>query len=191
MMNIACIAWGSLLWKPAPLKLASGWHPDGPRLPLEFCRDSDDSEELALVLCPGVPAVPTYWAYVDAPDLASARAMLAAREKIAPGHPEFVGSIPAVGGAAVLPEIAAWLARRNLDAAVWTALPAKFAGAGGRVPTGSEVVDFLAGLQGDTRAAAEYYLRRTPPHIDTRYRRLIEAHLGWRPLREAAVTRMG
>ncbi|MGG7605864.1 hypothetical protein [Massilia sp. BKSP1R2A-1] len=28
-MNIVCIAWGSLLWKPGPLKLASGWHPAG------------------------------------------------------------------------------------------------------------------------------------------------------------------
>jgi hypothetical protein len=37
-MNIACIDWGSLLWKPQPLKLASGWHRDGPLLPLEFVR---------------------------------------------------------------------------------------------------------------------------------------------------------
>ncbi|QBE66198.1 hypothetical protein [Pseudoduganella lutea] len=95
-MNIVCIAWGSLLWKPGPLKLASGWHPGGPLLPLEYGRDSDDSDELALVLCPGQPLVPTYWAYLNAPDLDAARAMLAAREKIAPGHPEFIGSIPAV-----------------------------------------------------------------------------------------------
>jgi hypothetical protein len=47
-MNIACIAWGSLLWKPQPLKLASGWHRDGPLLPLEFVRQSDDDPKLAL-----------------------------------------------------------------------------------------------------------------------------------------------
>lgn len=189
-MNIICIAWGSLLWKPGPLKLASGWHPGGPLLPLEFARDSDDSAELALVLCPGAPLVPTYWAYVDAPDLAAARAMLAAREKIASGHPEFIGSIPAVGGAPVPREIAAWLAARRLDAAVWTAVPPKFAGTGGRVPSAAEVIDFLSSLEGETRQAAEFYLRRTPPHIDTPYRRVIEARLGWRPLREAAVTSM-
>lgn len=49
-MNIVCIAWGSLLWKPGPLKLASGWHPGGPRLPLGFLPVSDDSPEVALVL---------------------------------------------------------------------------------------------------------------------------------------------
>ncbi len=189
-MNIVCIAWGSLLWKPGPLKLASGWHPGGPLLPLEFARDSDDSDELALVLCPGAPLMPTYWAYVDAPDLDAARAMLAAREKIHPGHPEWIGSFPAVDGAAVQPEIAAWLRARGFDAVVWTALPPKIAGTEGRMPSPAEAVDFLAGLEGETREAARYYVRRTPAHIDTRYRRLIEARLGWRPLHEAAVTRM-
>lgn len=187
-MNIVCIAWGSLLWKPGPLKLASGWHPGGPLLPLEYARDSDDSAELALVLCPGVPSVPTYWAYLDTPDLDAARAMLAAREKIHDGHPEWIGSLPAVAGGAVQPEIAAWLRARNIEGAVWTALPPKIFGTEGRMPSPGEAVDFLAGLDGETRQAAEFYVRRTPPHIDTRYRRLIEARLGWRPLHEAAVT---
>lgn len=189
-MNIVCIAWGSLLWKPGPLTLASGWHPGGPALPLEFARDSDDSAELALVLCPGVPAMPTYWAYVDAPNLATARAMLRAREKIAPAQPEWIGSSPAVGGADVLPAIATWLRERRIDAAIWTAVPPKFANVNGRMPTPEEAVTMLDNLDAKTRALAEDYIRRTPAHIDTRYRRLIEAHLGWRPHRDAGVTRM-
>jgi hypothetical protein len=32
------------------IRLASGWHPGGPRLPLEFLPVSDDSPEVALVL---------------------------------------------------------------------------------------------------------------------------------------------
>jgi len=32
-VKIVCIAWGSLLWEPGPLKLASGWQPGGPALP--------------------------------------------------------------------------------------------------------------------------------------------------------------
>jgi hypothetical protein len=182
-MNIVCIAWGSLLWNPGPLRLASGWHPGGPLLPLEFARDSDDSAELALVLCPVVQPVPTYWAYVEAPDLDTARAMLREREKITPERPDWVGSIPAVDGATVLPEIAAWLHARRIDAAVWTALPPKFAGEDGRMPSAGEVVAFLDGLTGETREKAEQYVRHTPAHIDTRYRRAIEARLGWRPYR--------
>jgi hypothetical protein len=50
------------------------------------------------------------------------------------------------------------------------------------------VAAWLDELDGDERATAEHYIRRTPAHIDTPYRRLIEARLGWRPLREAHVT---
>ncbi|KFC74412.1 hypothetical protein [Massilia sp. LC238] len=189
-MNIVCIAWGSLLWKPAPLKLASGWHPGGPRLPLEFVRKSDDSAEVALVLCEGARPMPTYWAYLDASDLDAARAMLGEREKIAPGRPDYIGSIPPVDGARSDERIAAWLARMRLDAAVWTALPAKFEGESGRVPTPDEVVRALDCLPGEERAQAERYVRCTPPHIDTAYRRIIAARLGWHAARDAHVTRI-
>lgn len=189
-MNIVCIAWGSLLWKPAPLKLASGWHPGGPRLPIEFVRKSDDSAEVALVLCEGARPMPTYWAYLDAPDLAAARAMLGAREKISAGRPDHIGTWPPVEGAGTDARIAAWLARMRIDAAVWTALPAKFAGEAGRVPTPHEVVEALERLPAGERAQAERYVRCTPAHIDTDYRRFIEARLGWRAGRDAHVTRM-
>lgn len=189
-MNIVCIAWGSLLWKPGPLKLASGWHPGGPPLPLEFARQSDDSPELALVLCESARPMPTYWAYLATQDLGSARAMLQAREKITPAKPEWVGSIPPAEGAAAHPRIAAWLRAKRIDAAVWTAVPPKFDGQNGRVPTPDEVVAWLDSCSGEQRAAAEDYIRRTPAHIATRYRRHIEARLGWLPLREAHVTQM-
>ena len=187
-MNIACIAWGSLLWKPQPLKLASGWHPDGPRLPIEFVRQSDDDPELALALCEGARLTPTYWAWLATRDLATARAMLAQREQIRPGYPECVGSIPPMDGAQADERIAAWMKGKGIDAVVWTALPAKFAGASGRAPTREEAVAWLDSLQGAARAKAEDYVRRTPAHIDTRYRRFFEQRLGWRPLREAYIT---
>ena len=189
-MNIVCIAWGSLLWKPGPLKLASGWHPGGPLLPLEFARDSDDSAEVALVLCEGATLMPTYWAYLAAPDLDAARAMLAAREKIEAGRPEWIGSIPPVDGAVADERIAAWLRGRGIDAAVWTAVPAKFGGCEGRLATADEIVARLDAMEGEERAGAEEYVRRTPAHIDTRYRREIAARLGWTPRRDTYVTRM-
>jgi hypothetical protein len=187
-MNIACIAWGSLLWKPQPLKLASGWHPDGPRLPIEFVRQSDDDPELALALCEGAKPVPTYWAWLATSSLDAAREMLRRREQIRPGYPECVGSIPPLDGADTDPRIEEWMRSKGIDAVVWTALPAKFDGASGRAPTREEAVAWLDSLQGAQRAKAEDYVRRTPAHIDTRYRRLIEQRLGWRPLREAYIT---
>jgi len=191
-MHIAVIAWGSLLWKPGPLKLASGWHPGGPLLPLEFVRNSEDTPELALALCDGARLCPTYWAYVDAPGLHAARAMLREREKIDPARPDWIGTMPAEAGAPSLAaqRIDAWRVRRRIDAVIWTALPARSREREGRVPSAQEVLHWLATRTGDERAAAEHYIRRTPAHIDTRYRRLIETALGWRALREAHVTRM-
>lgn len=189
-MNIVCIAWGSLLWKPGPLKLASGWHPGGPKLPLEFVRQSDDSPELALVLCGSARPMPTYWAYLDTDNLDEARAMLQEREKITPEKPHWIGSVPGADGARANPHIAAWLNEKRIDAAVWTAVPPKFDGENGNVPSPDQVVAWLDSCEGEQRDAAEYYIRRTPAHIDTRYRRIIEARLDWTPLREAHVTQM-
>ena len=187
-MNIVCIAWGSLLWNPQGLKLASGWHPGGPPMPLEFARQSDDSPELALVLCETARLAPTYYAYLDTQDLDEARAMLREREKINIERPEWIGSIPAPEGSAEDLRITAWLRAKRIDAAVWTAVPPKFDGRNGRVPTAGEVVAWLDSCSGEQRAAAEDYIRRTPAHIDTAYRRAIEARLGWRALRDAHVT---
>ncbi|MCD2516421.1 hypothetical protein LQ564_08870 [Massilia sp. G4R7] len=188
-MNIVCIAWGSLLWKPGPLKLASGWHPGGPRLPLEFVRDSDDSAEVALVLCEGARPQATYWAYLATQDLDEARAMVGAREKITPARPDWIGSIPGKEGAEEDPRIAAWLRAKRIDAAVWTALPAKSNDTPSRVPSAREVIAILDAMPPEQRAEAERYVRCTPAHIDTAYRRAIEAALGWRAARDAHVTR--
>ncbi len=48
---IAVIAWGSLIWNPADLELASRWHKDGPVLPIEFARMSKNGAA-SLVVTP-------------------------------------------------------------------------------------------------------------------------------------------
>ena len=179
-MKIACIAWGSLIWEPGPLKLASAWRPDGPRLPLEFVRDSDDSDELALVLHEPAPLMPTWWAWLDTADMAGAREMLRQREKIRPEYPQWVGSMPHAAGADDH-RIANWMREVGADGVVWTAIPAKFAGVGERAPSAHEAVAFLDGLAGQERENAEKYVRQVPAEIRTLYRTLFEDKLGWTP----------
>jgi hypothetical protein len=180
-MHIVCLAWGSLLWKPAPLELAAPWRAGGPALPLEFARDSDDSDELAIVLCDGAAPVPTFYAPLAVTTIDAARAMLRKREKVDAAHPEWIGSIPAVAGGASSAIVAAWLAASEFDGVVWTAVPPKFAGVEGRVPTADEAVELLSSLRGATRDHAEEYIRRVPDAIMTPYRTRFERELGWTP----------
>ena len=178
-MRIVCIGWGSLLWKPGALQLSSPWQPGGPALPLEFARDSDDSDELALVITEGAALMPTFRAAMAATDLGTARAQLREREKVSNDHPEWIGSIPAPDGGREEPRIAAWLASQPFDAAVWTALPPKFGNVNGRVPGIAEALALLAAKQGDARQHAQDYVRCIPPSIMTAYRRQFEQQLGW------------
>lgn len=183
-LKIACIAWGSLIWEPAPLELASPWRPGGPPLPLEFVRDSDDSDELALVLHPAAPLQPTWWAWLAAADIEAAREMLRRREKIRPQYPQWVGSLPHLDPSVHAQEeqrVAAWMRAMGIQAAVWTALPAKFAGVSERAPSAHEALALLDGMAGEQRANAERYVRRIPREIDTLYRRLFADKLGWTP----------
>jgi hypothetical protein len=65
-----------------------------------------------------------------------------------------------------------------LSGVVWTALKPKFTGVKGTPPS-DLILNYLAGLKGDERLRAEEYVRRTPAQIETGYRKLIEAKLGW------------
>jgi len=51
-----------------------------------------------------------------------------------------------------------------------------------RAPSAHEALTLLSGLEGETRANAEEYVRRIPAEIRTLYRGLIENRLGWMPM---------
>jgi hypothetical protein len=48
-MRCAVLAWGSLVWDPRNLQVAADFAPNGPLLPIEFCRISRDGR-LTLVV---------------------------------------------------------------------------------------------------------------------------------------------
>lgn len=184
-LRIACLAWGSLVWKAGPLRLASAWQVGGPSLPIEFGRVGD-AGELATAICPGAAESPTRWALLATGDLDAAREMLREREGIHAAEPHFVGSVPARHGPfACASRIEAWASSHGLDAVVWTALPPRFAGSDGRSPSLAESLAYLHGLRGAKRMHAERYVRQVPAEIDTPYRRAFAAALGWQPFRDA------
>lgn len=60
MMKIAILGWDSLIWDPRSLKydVNTGWLTDGPKLPIEFARISNDGR-LTLVIKESVVEVQT------------------------------------------------------------------------------------------------------------------------------------
>lgn len=174
-MLIACLGWGSLIWKPQGLPLASDWFGDGPHLPIEFSRVSDGGE-LATAICTNAPPCKVLWAVLDVASVDEACAALREREQIPKDRRDGIGmythSRTAVG------VIAEWASARQLDAVIWTALAPRFNDQEGLIPTLDDALAYLEGLTGETRAHALDYISQVPEQIDTPYRREIRKRLG-------------
>lgn len=175
-MTIACLGWGSLVWDPRDLPVIGDWRTDGPKLPLEFARESTDGR-ITLVIVEQVPPVQTLWAELDVPEIAQAVQALYDREGV-----EWIGSIgrwpldrrPHRFAA----EIGYWAERMGLAAVVWTDLKAGMRSDRKSVPTLNQVTWHLTALSGEAREKAAEYIRKAPAQIATPYRPALETLLG-------------
>lgn len=180
MMTIACLGWGSLIWCQKALPVAGAWQADGPVMPIEFVRESND-KRVTLVIAPGAPPVQTLWSALDVETLAEAKAALATREGIATANIKHsIGAWSADVEARAIAGIGEWAEGKGFAHVVWTALKPKI-GTEYRTPTVAEVLAHLTGLSGTDRDRAEEYVRMAPRQIATPYRAAIEEALGWMP----------
>lgn len=181
--TIACLGWGSLIWNPGSLELTGEWESDGPSLPVEFTRQSDNGR-VTLVITQGARSIPVLWSRMATESIEEAITALAEREGMKGMSARENIGLWTVGRQSDQPEAAAigdWATAMGLAGVVWTALGSRFEGAP-RTPSSDEVVGYLGGLAGEQRSAAEEYIRRAPVQITTTYRRAIEQKLGWRGL---------
>jgi len=174
-MNIACLGWGSLIWKPDALPLASAWYIDGPELPIEFSRVGDGGE-LATAVCLNAPPCQVLWALLDVQTLDQAVQALKTREQIPSDRQDGVGVFTI--NSSTVGVLGKWAADRQLDAVIWTALPPRFEDVEGLIPSLDDVLTYLISLDGDTLEHAKSYMENVPQQIDTPYRREIRK-LGW------------
>jgi hypothetical protein len=175
-VKIACLGWGSLIWKPEALPLASEWHKDGPAFPIELSRVGDGGE-LATAVCVNAPLTRAFWALLNADTLHHAVAALREREQIPVSRSDGVGVM--VFNSTPAGPLADWAAEKKLDAVIWTALPPRIHGLEGRIPCVKDVLDYLRTLEGEKRQHAQDYLSRVPAEFETPYRQAIRTHLGW------------
>jgi len=187
LMNIAVIGWGSLIWCPGSLRIKTRWRGDGPTLPIEFARISED-ERLTLVIHPGSPLQATYWALSELTDLTEARRNLMEREGC-----RSLRRIPYVCRDDASPEIPRevdtqlkdWLPKHNeVEAVIWTALETNWDEKFHRDFSPQDAVRYLERLDaGRKRTKVAYerakeYITNAPPLIQTKVRALMRDK-GW------------
>ena len=173
-MNIAVLAWGSLVWDPCNLKVEKTWHENGPGLPIEFTRKSQDGR-LTLVIYPQAKQVTTLWALSTCATLEEAVENLRIRE----GRPlrEKIGRWRADRDMQISVKtddytktIAAWGLKNKFDAVIWTALSANFEEETKKPLSEDAVCEYIRSLTGEKLDAALKYIRKAPAQIETEFR---------------------
>jgi hypothetical protein len=183
MKGIAVIGWGSLKWDQGCLRLADGkWYEDGPQLPVEFARVSDNGKgRLTLVITDSAPPQKTLWAFSAEDTIEGARENLRKREKT-PNINDIgywpTGSAPE---SEIERTIAKWCVVSRPERVIWTALPPKDKDGKERVMTADEAITYLRSLPDSVKEKAREYIEKAPKQIDTPIRRRIENEFGWYP----------
>ena len=177
-MNVAVIGWGSLIWDPRHLARRGKWRRDGPGLPIEFARVSNDGR-LTLVIHPWSSEQQAYWSPSAMETVEAARDDLRNRENTP--NLENIGWTSRTKDHEVMGDtearVRAWLgAHTNLDAAIWTDLRATLTGD----DITAQAVAYLGSLPSGTESyeRARQYVVSAPPQIQTAVRREMRAR-GW------------
>lgn len=180
-MKIACLGWGSLIWRPEGLLIQRQWFLDGPMLPIEFARQSNDGR-LTLVIKKDAMLVRTLWANMATTDIELAKTSLQIREGISDNRREqWIASVTAKEKTtdSIKQLIQNWAINLDIDAVIWTNLPPKFNDTVDVSPTLIQATQYLCTLDINSRNNAANYIRRAPKQIDTEYRREFEKLWGW------------
>lgn len=186
-MKIAILGWGSLIWDPRNLEIDKrigiyGWFDDGPTLPIEFSRISQDGR-LTLVIDSAGVDVQTLYAISKFEDFDQARLDLAAREgcsKAKIGY--FVKSNRDFHSKSrnIQHAIKNWLnLKEEIDVVIWTDLVKNFKDKMGMEFSPENAINYLKYLPADTRVKAEQYIRQAPKSVITPIRTAVEEKLGW------------
>jgi len=186
LKRIAYLGWGSLVWDKQKLKIKGEWQNDGPRMKVEFLRQSERSGNppkryLSLVLSSRGSIVQGLWALADHASLESAKTDLWLRETPKERAGKWIYSWRSGEKAPKLVlDLEKWAKEKNIDAVIWTGLPPKWNGTNGSAPSKEEAVSWFKKQITDGEAAfAEEYVRCAPKQIDTEYRRAFVERLGW------------
>ena len=182
-MKIAILGWGSLIWKPDNLayNIETKWSTDGPVLPIEYSRISNDGR-LTLVITDEGNEVPTLYAISTFDSLEQSILNLAIREgsSIANiGFYEKTNKQFSPSNFKHQKSIENWIEKNSgIDAVIWTNLSENW-----KVKIRLQNrIEYLLSLDAATSEIAEEYICKTPKQIKTQLRKEIEEKLNWNSL---------
>ncbi|WP_298541895.1 hypothetical protein [uncultured Aquimarina sp.] len=182
-MKIAVLAWGSLIWNPQTLKINKDWNEDGPMLPIEFARISNNGR-LTLVIKPNSKAVQVLWTLMDLDNLEEARINLQKREETPSveriGFVSLINSTKSSKYEGISEVITKWAMEKKLDAVIWTDLGVKFKDKLNKEFNPNNVLNYLKNLPSDKKVKAKEYIIKAPKQIRTEIREVIEKELVWK-----------
>jgi hypothetical protein len=177
-MKIAILGWGSLIWDPRDLQLATAFEPTGPSLPIEFCRISKNLRLTLIIDETFGTLCQTYAATCACNTLDDAVENLARREGMSGtadvGYADLTSQER--GRAATrrhphaVESIDDWALHAGYDAAIWTALDSHFEDRTSEPFSVNAAMRFLENLEqhdGQAFARALDYIRRAPGATQT------------------------
>ena len=180
-MKLAILGWGSLIWDPGNLHISGQWQADGPFLPIEFARISDDGR-LTLVLYLDTKPVQTLWALSAYEDLNQAKENLRERERTSMERIGYISILENDSNCRAVPQvldyIRQWAVVKGLDAVIWTDLQANFKDKTKMELNAENVTAYLNSLTGVTREKAVTYIKMAPSQVETKLKKKIEIAVG-------------
>jgi len=175
-MKIVILGWGSLIWEPKELEFDRkiGWLENGPILPIEFARISNN-KRLTLVITPEGTPVKTLFSISTNQRLDSAVSNLIKREVTIKRHIHSYCKINGFSDDTFLykENILNWINKTDYDCVIWTNLPENW-----KEKT-NDRIEYLKGLDINESLLAKEYICKTPIQTKTKYRTLIEKELNW------------
>jgi len=178
-MKIACLGWGSLIWDPRKLKIDGHWNHDGPELPIEFTRRSNNGR-ITLIVDRKAQHQTTFWSTMIVEDLDEAIMSLQQRENAPNKNSIHFAHVTDLADEDEKATVVKWLSMKKIDAAIWTGISYNPQINNGERLSIDYVINYLKNIADEgIKQQAEEYVRRTPKQINTEYRRVIERELGW------------
>lgn len=176
-MTIAILGWGSLISNTGGLSVEMNkWYNDGPVLPIEFARVSNNGR-LTLVIYPSGKPVKTYYAVSTLPELNSAIENLAKREGTErwPENIGYMNFITSELKSRILTEpmkqsFQDWNKNKCFDAIIWTDLQDNFQAKTKQPFSLNSSIEYLKSLKGDQFREAKEYILTAPEQTVTNNR---------------------